>query len=390
MLKRLKRFFFSHFNWYTLHHIVLPPRRFRSSHFLVNSLERKYCTLRTRRMVMNMSNQKTRPTTYSTLNLSSGHSNALNESPTAQTNGGTDGGRSGNRTPTSHLTPLCTRFSPIYDNSSCDQDAMFHAEHLSNCDIQKNRQHYQNPHFPSFGEFPSSQGCRNKLKYFFEAIANDIWMPIRRFVMTVWLEAVKMLPESFGRKMASPEKASNTRTGPTENTDLNDSGTNEKTLNTGLVPIAINIGSRRINSCMERNPDRNVTTATKVQQQSIKINKIDLACRLLTISTVHMEIGTAFQPSNDGCRRQRRFVMVFTRKGPCFRSLNVAMENDAIDKTGKLTPLISVGQGTAPARKRFGKHFGTKIRRSFKKFGRAVRRTVAPSTETVQSAGVYS
>lgn len=134
---------------------------------------------------------------------------------------------------------------------------------------------------------------------------------------------------------------------------------------------------------MEKEPGQTVTRATEVEQEGVKINKIDEACRLLTASKVYLEWATVFQSSDDGCERRRRFSTLFTRKGACSRSSNVALENDGTEKTAKLIPLIPVRQQIPRPRKRFGKHFGTKIRYGFTKLGRAVRRIVAPSTETI-------
>lgn len=143
---------------------------------------------------MNSPKQRTRTTTCSMLNIGGVHSSGLNDKSTAPTNVWTDGGGSGNITPTNHLMPLCIRFSPTTDSSSSDQDRICHGKHLSHSEIQNNGQFHRGGHFWSFSQPPSSQGCRKKLKSFFGVIPMNIWTVITHFVISVWLVTLKRLP----------------------------------------------------------------------------------------------------------------------------------------------------------------------------------------------------
>lgn len=186
--------------------------------------------------------------------------------------------------------------------------------------------------------------------------------------------------------MTSTEMHSNTRSATVENKEMPNSGTNASNLNSSSVLSARYSAGRGVDSCMEEQPGLNVTRSTEVEHEGVNIEDKHRACRLIIRSTMHLERATVFQYSDDGCERMGRFAMLFTKKGPCSTRLNVATEHDVNRRTGILIPLIPVEQGTPRPRQRFGRYTGTKIKRGFTKFGRSIRRVVAPSTETLNTA----
>lgn len=122
------------------------------------------------------------------------------------------------------------------------------------------------------------------------------------------------------------------------------------------------------------------------EQNMFRVGRRAHRCGMLTTSTVHMgkaTVGNIVDIKCEGAERPRRLFTVFRRRAQPRLSSNDPIENDADKNTSRLIPLINFKSEGSRSKKRFGKHAGIKIRRAFKKVGRAVRRAVVPSTETV-------
>lgn len=77
--------------------------------------------------------------------------------------------------------------------------------------------------------------------------------------------------------------------------------------------------------------------------------------------------------------------MVFRRKWLSSESLKAELEQSERKNGRMIIPLIPVEEVAQHTGKKFGKKLVTKVRRAMQKFGRALKKAVVPSVDTLSS-----
>lgn len=110
---------------------------------------------------------------------------------------------------------------------------------------------------------------------------------------------------------------------------------------------------------------------------------------LITTTTVlarsnMFEQGGGFSEPVEG---RKCFLMLFKNGFQSRCSAKSVSTNNTGENTGRLIPLDTAKRNSSRSTKRLPKKVGPKLRLTFKKFGRSIRRKIAPSTETIGHGG---
>lgn len=139
----------------------------------------------------------------------------------------------------------------------------------------------------------------------------------------------------------------------------------------------------------ERTREQNGATATSGKLQNDKVRHRARFRPVHTICTVRARDPTVEQLSDIPCQGwagpTRVQKMLFRRKWLSSESLKADLEQSERKNGRRIIPLIPVTKEAQEPRKKFGKKLGTKVRRAMNKFGRALKKAVVPSVDTLSS-----